>query len=261
VCSYSPRNIVARSPLSPTLPHSKPHGSTCPSPAVTAGAPESPAVSDVLSRRALNRATLERQLLLRRSPMPVLDAVEHLVGLQAQEPLDPYTGLWSRLEGFRPEQLARLLLERRAVRTALMRSTIHLVSADDCLALRPLLQPVLDAELARHPAYAPALDGVDLEPVLAVARTLLAERPRTAGSCGRRLPSGSPSATRPRSRTPAATVSRSSRCRHGGSGGARHRSRRRRPRRGSDGRSLAGRRSSPWCFATSAPSGPRPSPT
>lgn len=135
--------------------------------------------AEVLSPAALNRATLERQLLLRRSALPVLDAVEHLVGLQAQIPLNPYTGLWSRLERFRPEELAGLLVDRRVVRIVVMRATLHLVSADDCLVLRPLMQPVLDAELARHPDYAPALRGVDLDAVLAFARPLLAERPRT----------------------------------------------------------------------------------
>jgi hypothetical protein len=136
---------------------------------------------DVLSPRALNRATLERQLLLRRSDMSPLDAVEHLVGLQAQVPLNPYTALWSRLERFRPERLAELLMQRRLVRTVVMRATLHLVTADDCLLLRPLMQPVLDSELARHPEYAPALVGVDLDGVLAFARALLAERPRTGG--------------------------------------------------------------------------------
>jgi hypothetical protein len=135
--------------------------------------------ADVLSRRALNRATLERQLLLRRSGMPVFDAVEHLVGLQAQLPLNPYTALWSRLERFRPEALAELLVARRLVRTTVMRATIHLVTAGDCLLLRPLMQPVLDRELARHRANAPALRGVDLEPVLAFASRLLGERPRS----------------------------------------------------------------------------------
>ncbi len=135
--------------------------------------------TDVLTRRALNRATLERQLLLRRSDLPVLDAVEHLVGLQAQLPLDPYTGLWSRLDGFRPESLSELLLERRVVRIVVMRATIHLVSADDCLLLRPLMQPVLDAELARHPEYGPAIRDVDLTPVVDWARTLLAEEALT----------------------------------------------------------------------------------
>jgi hypothetical protein len=136
---------------------------------------------EVLSRRALNRATLERQLLLRRTRRPALEVVEHLVGLQAQVPLNPYTGLWSRLERFRPGELADLLVERRVVRTVVMRATIHLVTADDCLLLRPLVQPVLSAELARHREFAPRLRGVDLEPVLAFARSLFADRPRTGG--------------------------------------------------------------------------------
>ena len=147
---------------------------------------------EVLGARALNRATLERQLLLRRSTLSVLEAVERLVGLQAQIPLNPYTALWSRLDDFRPEALAQLLEERRVVRLPLMRSTIHLVSADDCLELRPLVQPVLDGELARHPEYGPALRDVDLRPVLAAARLLLAERPRTGGELraelGKRFP-------------------------------------------------------------------------
>jgi winged helix DNA-binding protein len=147
---------------------------------------------EVLSRRALNRATLARQLLLRRSEMPVLGAIERLVGMQAQVPLNPYTGLWSRLAGFRPESLARAIEQRRAVRIVLMRATIHLVSADDCLLLRPLVQPVLDGELARHPEHGPALRGVDLDPVLAAARTILADQPQTGaglrGALGERFP-------------------------------------------------------------------------
>ena len=133
-------------------------------------------MSEVLGLRALSRATLERQLLLRRSDLPVLDAVRHLVGLQAQEPPDPYTALWSRLEGFDPGELGRLLEARQVVRLPLMRSTIHLVTADDCLALRPLVQPVLDAELARYRNLA----GVDVDAVLAFGRELVEERPRSA---------------------------------------------------------------------------------
>ena len=133
----------------------------------------------LLTRRALGRATLARQLLLRRSEIDVTGAVEHVVGLQAQVPLDPYTGLWSRLERFRPETLSDHLTERRVVRIVVMRGTIHLVTADDALALRPLMQPVLDAELARHRDYAPLLRGVDLEPILEAASRLLAEEPLT----------------------------------------------------------------------------------
>src|SRR6185503_15927495 len=82
---------------------------------------------DVLSLRALNRATLERQMQLRRWQLPMLEAIERLVGLQAQTPHSWYHGLWARLEDFQPERLAELLVNRQVVRIALMRSTIHLV--------------------------------------------------------------------------------------------------------------------------------------
>jgi hypothetical protein len=134
---------------------------------------------DVLTDRALNRATLERQLLLSRSQRSVLETIEHLVGMQAQVPLNPYLGLWSRLDHFAPDELGRLLVERQVVRIVVMRATLHLVTADDCLLLRPLMQPVLDAELGRHRDHGPALAGVDLTPVLDFARPLLAERART----------------------------------------------------------------------------------
>jgi hypothetical protein len=136
----------------------------------------------VLSDRELNRATLARQGLLARRPMPLLDAITRLVGLQAQEPPDPYLALWSRLEPFDPQALGSLLEERAVVRIVLMRGTIHLVTAEDALALRPLVQPVLDGELARHPdarqVEGPLTDATLAEP-LALARRLLDERPRT----------------------------------------------------------------------------------
>ena len=135
-------------------------------------------MSAVLGARALNRATLARQLLLDRAELAPFDAVRHLVGLQSQVPHNPYTALWSRLAGFRPETLSQLLSEREVVRIAVMRATIHLVTAADCLLLRPLVQPILAAELRRHRDYSPQLEGVDLEQVLAFARPLLAT-PRT----------------------------------------------------------------------------------
>ena len=136
-------------------------------------------MADVLTLRALNRATLDRQLLLRRGALPAFDAVRHLVGMQAQVPSNPYLGLFARLKGFGPDELSTLLVERKVVRIVAMRATIHLLTADDCLVLRPLCQPVLDGELARHPEFGPALRDVDLDAVLAFARPLLAERPRT----------------------------------------------------------------------------------
>jgi winged helix DNA-binding protein len=135
--------------------------------------------ADVLSLRALNRATLERQLLLDQSELGPFEAVEHLVGMQAQLPMNPYLGLWSRLKDFDPNELGRLVTDRKLVRIVLMRTTIHLVSADDCLFLRPLVQPALAGELARHREHAPRLRDVELAPILAFATRILGERPHT----------------------------------------------------------------------------------
>ncbi|MBY8850117.1 winged helix DNA-binding domain-containing protein, partial [Saccharothrix sp. MB29] len=90
----------------------------------------------VLDTRALNRATLARQLLLDRADVPVVDAVAHLCGLQAQEPQEPFVGLWSRLRAFDPAALSDLLTGRAVVRTHLMRRTVHLLTAEDVLAWR-----------------------------------------------------------------------------------------------------------------------------
>ena len=140
----------------------------------------------VLGQRALGRALLERQLLLRRADLAPLRAVEHLAGLQSQAPNAPYVGLWTRLAGFRPAQLAALMTERAVVRGHLMRNTVHLVTAGDFLAERGLYQAAMARSFASS-GFARNLAGADLAAVLAAGRALLAERPRTRAELGRLL--------------------------------------------------------------------------
>ena len=146
-----------------------------------------------MSTQALNRALLARQRLLARAPLPaggdrathVIRLVEHLAGLQAQAPFPPYYGLWSRLDGFRPDDLAELITGRQVVRIALMRGTIHLVSARDCLTFRPLLQPVLEQGL--RGLLTRELKGVDTQALAVTGRALVEEKPRTFSELGELL--------------------------------------------------------------------------
>jgi hypothetical protein len=117
--------------------------------------------------------------------MPAADAIEHLIGLQAQEPLEPYVGLWSRLDPFDPRELAELLETRRVVRTLLMRRTLHLVTARDCLGLRPLHQQVLETRMLG--TLRRRLPGVDLAELAAAGRPLFEDEPRTLSEAGRAL--------------------------------------------------------------------------
>ena len=139
----------------------------------------------VLTQRALNRATLSRQLLLERSGLSVTEALEHLVGLQAQTPHTAYVGLWTRLMGFRPEELSDLLLHRQVVRLALMRSTIFMVTARDAWALRPLVQVVHDR--MHKGQFGRRLLGVDTAAVVAAGRAFVDVEPRTFKALGEHL--------------------------------------------------------------------------
>ncbi len=139
-----------------------------------------------LSPRALNRATLARQMLLERADVPALTVIEHLIGLQAQASTPPYFGLWSRLAHFRPEDLSGLIERREAVRMAAMRSTVHLMSAGDALTIRSLLRPALERML-RSQAFGRQLAGIDIESLIEAGRALLDEAPRTPAELGKLL--------------------------------------------------------------------------
>lgn len=133
-------------------------------------------MNDALSLRALSRATLARQLLLERASVSAVEAVGRLAGLQAQLARPPYIALWSRLAGFARAELTRAAEGREVVRATAMRGTLHLLTRQDYLAFRPVLQEMLakgaDSRLKDR-------GEVDAAPLIAEARAFFDERPRT----------------------------------------------------------------------------------
>ena len=140
----------------------------------------------VLDRRTLNRTLLARQLLLERVERPATDVIELLVGMQAQEPPDPYVAMWSRIADFDPMELSDLIEGRGAVRMGHLRGTLHLVTAGDALAHYPILADVM-ARSWRSSPFIKQLDGVDVDAVVASSRTILEERPLTPTALGAAL--------------------------------------------------------------------------
>jgi winged helix DNA-binding protein len=115
----------------------------------------------ILTLRELNRALLERQFLLRRRRLGTVDAIERLAGLQAQWPKSPYIALWTRVQGFKRDDLTRALDEREVVKATLMRATLHIVSAEDYLHFAAALRgPALQSLATRAQKAAPDFDLV-----------------------------------------------------------------------------------------------------
>jgi DNA glycosylase AlkZ-like len=131
----------------------------------------------ILSRRALNRALLARQMLLAREEISAHGAVGRLVGLQAQQAQPPFIGLWTRLARFERAELARLIHGREVIRATLMRGTLHLMTAADFLALRSALQPALTAGM--RSVLRDRSESLDIAAVTAAARRYFGEQPRT----------------------------------------------------------------------------------
>ena len=126
-----------------------------------------------MTLRELNRATLSRQMLLVRDTRTAVRAIEQLLGVQAQLPRPPFTGLWTRLEGFARSDLAKAVAARTVVRATSMRGTIHLMTAADFLKYRGCLQPSLD--LGMHAILKERATALDLTALLKVARSYFKE--------------------------------------------------------------------------------------
>nr|WP_232212920.1 winged helix DNA-binding domain-containing protein [Saccharomonospora saliphila] len=132
--------------------------------------------------RELNRALLARQLLLERRKLRLTNVLEHLVGLNAENETSPYLSVWSRVEDFRFDALTELFTAREAGHSRLMRGTPHVTSTADIMALRPWVQPLLDARLREE--HGEALKDVKLDDVVSAAREHLADTPLTPRELG-----------------------------------------------------------------------------
>ena len=139
----------------------------------------------LLTDRALNRATLMRQGLLTRQPVSVMAMLEQLIGLQGQVHKAPYVGLWSRLTSFAIPDLEVLLKDRRAVRATVMRCTLHVVTAEDFLAIRPLIDPIAWRGFKTN--HLKPLKGADVDEVRAASRALLDVETLSPAALGARL--------------------------------------------------------------------------
>ena len=219
-----------------------------------------PLTVPVLGLRDLNRTLLLRQHLLRRTTVPALEMVGHLVGLQAQENLPPYLSLAARIQGFDPLTLSDALGRGDVVRLLTLRGTIHVLLPDDALSLRPWVQPALDRQSSSN-QMSRAARHVPVDRLVAATRQALADGPlpvrRLGERLGRRVPGHAGS--RP-SRTWPASGSRWCRCLPGAGGGG-PAGWSTRPWRTTSGGRRPRRTCPAWCAATCAPSDRRPRPT
>lgn len=133
--------------------------------------------------RALNRATLARQLLLQRESVEVGEAVRRVLALQAQHPASPYLALWNRIDGFDPAGLDAAFADRTLVKATLMRVTLHAVHADDHLTCQQAMQPTLRAARLNDGRFTTTgLSHADAEAVIPDLLTFLAT-PRGGPEC------------------------------------------------------------------------------
>ena len=118
-------------------------------------------------------------LLDRPADVTVAEAVEQLVGIQAQQASAPYVGLWTRLAGFDRDDLAKAIDGRSVVKATLMRSTLHLATAADYPWLRRAIQPALTAAADTIATRRGGKGEFDPEEILDAGRRFFAEEPHT----------------------------------------------------------------------------------
>ena len=136
-------------------------------------------LAPTLSARQINRSVLDRQLLLTRADLDIPAALQHTGGMQTQYAPSGYVGLWSRLSDFQRDALTRALEDRSVVQATLMRSTIHMVAAEDfwpiCAAIR---QSRRDWWI--RVARSRQMNDIAHEAIAGVLRAVLADGPKTS---------------------------------------------------------------------------------
>ncbi len=132
-----------------------------------------------ISARKLNRATLQRQMLLQRESLPLEEAVRRVVALQAQHPASPYLALWNRLTDFDPAALDAAYVDYTVVRSTLLRVTMHAVHVHDYPVFREAMDPTLRGARLRDDRF--TVTGLTQEDVDVFMAELLdfAARPQT----------------------------------------------------------------------------------
>lgn len=138
-----------------------------------------------MNKRALNRALLARQLLLRREAVSALAAIEQLIALQAQQPRPPFIGLWTRIADFEPKSLLQLIRNRKIVRATMMRATLHLMSARDYLRFRSSIQPALTASMKS--IVQKQTSAADVDAIVAAAQECFDQKTQTFSALRARL--------------------------------------------------------------------------
>jgi hypothetical protein len=132
-----------------------------------------------LSARALNRTTLKRQLLLRRTRLGVPDAVRRVVAIQAQAPASPYLALWNRVAGFEAAELDAAFAGREVVKATSIRITLHAVLAEDYPHFHTAMTPALrGSRLSDRRFTSTGMSAADVDAVLADVLEFAAQ-PRT----------------------------------------------------------------------------------
>lgn len=144
----------------------------------------------------LNRATLARQLLLRRQPLGVEEGVRQVVALQGQHAASPYLALWNRLVDLDPRDVDEALRRQALVKATLMRVTLHVVHVDDHATMHAAMQPTLRGARLNDGRFTGSGLGVADADALLPGLAELTRRPRTVAEIEEWLAGRHPGAAR-----------------------------------------------------------------